>query len=223
MTSTGAGLADRREVVMKKDTIWTHIHAERAALADTLAGLHASAWATPSLCAGWSVQETTGHILAAAEQTPAKFYKELISARFKFNVFTERAARRLGALDPALLVQRLRARTTTTNHPPAPVMAMLGEVIVHGEDIRRPLGIAHQVPEEALLALADSYKRTNLLIGSKRRIAGLRLKASDVDWTTGDGPEVTGPLPALLLAMTGRTAVLPDLTGDGLAILGSRA
>ena len=47
---------------MKKDTIWKHIHSERALMADTLADLPAEAWATPSLCAGWSVQEMTGHI-----------------------------------------------------------------------------------------------------------------------------------------------------------------
>ncbi len=208
---------------MKKDTIWMHIHSERASMADTLAGLPAEAWATPSLCAGWSVQEMTAHILAAAEQTPANFYKELIAAGFRFNVFTDRAAHRLGALSPPVLVDRLRARTTTTNHPPAPVMAMLGEIVVHGEDIRRPLGIAHKAPEEALVAVADSYQKSNLLLGAKRRISGLRLRASDAAWTTGDGPEVTGPLASLVLAMTGRRVALGDLTGDGLATLRTRA
>ena len=207
---------------MKKDTIWKHIHSERVLMADTLADLPAEAWATPSLCTSWSVQEMTGHILSAAEQTPANFYKELIAARFKFDVFTDRGARRLGALSPSVLVDRLRARTTTTNHPPAPVTAMLGEIVVHGEDIRRPLGIAHKTPEEALVAVADSYRKSNLLLGAKRRISGLRLRASDVDWTTGDGPEITGPLASLVLAMTGRSVALADLTGEGLAALSAR-
>jgi uncharacterized protein (TIGR03083 family) len=202
---------------MRKDITWKHIHAERDVMADTLAGLSPDAWATPSLCTGWSVKETAGHILAAAEQTPPNFYKELIAARF-----TDRAARRLGALEPSVLVGRLRARTTTTNHPPAPVLAMLGEIVVHGEDIRRPLAIAHRAPEEALVAVADSYKKSNLLIGAKRRIAGLRLRASDAAWTTGDGPEVAGPLASLILAMTGRKAAHADLTGDGLATLATR-
>jgi len=208
---------------MKKDAIWTHIHAERSAMVETLAGLPAEAWATPSLCEGWSIQQTVGHILAAAEQTPANFYKELISAGFKFNVFTDRAAKRLGALSPTVLIERLQARTTTTNHPPAPVIAMLGEIVVHGEDIRRPLGLSHKASEEALVALADNYKKTNLLIGAKRRIAGLRLRANDADWVNGDGPEVDGPLASLVVAMTGRKAVLGDLTGEGVAMLGARA
>ena len=120
------------------------------------------------------------------------------------------------------VVRRLRARTSTTNHPPAPVMAMLGEIVVHGEDIRRPLGLKHQPPEEALVAVADSWKNSNLLIGSKRRITGLRLRATDTEWVHGDGPEVSGPLLSLILAMTGRKDVHPDLTGEGVAELGRR-
>ena len=168
------------------------------------------------------MQDTAGHILAAAEQTPANFYKEMISAGFRFNVFADRAAKRLGALGPEELVRRLRARTTTTNHPPAPVMAMLGEIVVHGEDIRRPLGLQHRSPEAALVAVADSYKKSNLLIGAKRRIAGLRLRATDSDWVSGDGPEVVGPLTSLVVAMAGRKGAHADLSGEGLAILSKR-
>ena len=207
---------------MKSGETWNHIHSERAQMADTWTGLSAPQWAAPSWCQGWSVQDTAGHIVAAAEQTPANFYKELASAGFKFNVFTDRGARRLAAVGPDELGRRLRARTTTTNHPPAPVMAMLGEIVVHGADIRRPLGLKHQPPEAALVALADSWKNSNLLIGSKRRIAGLRLQATDAEWAHGDGPEVSGPLLSLILAMTGRKAVHPDLSGDGVAELGRR-
>ena len=207
---------------MKSGETWNHIHSERAQMADTWTGLSAPQWAAPSWCQGWSVQDTAGHIVAAAEQTPANFYKELASAGFKFNVFADRGARRLAAVGPDELGRRLRARTTTTNHPPAPVMAMLGEIVVHGADIRRPLGLKHQPPEAALVALADSWKNSNLLIGSKRRIAGLRLQATDAEWAHGDGPEVSGPLLSLILAMTGRKAVHPDLSGDGVAELGRR-
>ena len=207
---------------MKSGETWKHIHSERAQMADTWTGLSAPQWAAPSWCQGWSVQDTAGHIVAAAEQTPANFYKELTSAGFKFNVFTDRGARRLAAVGPDELVRRLRARTTTANHPPAPVMAMLGEIVVHGADIRLPLGLKHQPPEAALVAVADSWKNSNLLIGSKRRIAGLRLQATDAEWAHGDGPEVSGPLLSLILAMTGRKAVHPDLSGDGVAELGRR-
>jgi hypothetical protein len=101
-------------------------------------------------------------------------------------------------------------------------MAMLGEIVVHGEDIRRPLGLSHHSPEPALVAVADSWKNSNLLIGAKRRIGGLLLRASDADWRHGEGPEVVGPLQSLVLAMTGRKGSHQDLGGDGLEVLASR-
>jgi uncharacterized protein (TIGR03083 family) len=208
---------------MKSEEIWKHIHSERAQMAETWAALSPEQWAAASWCEGWSVQDTAGHVLSSAEQTPPNFYKELTSAGFRFNVFTDRSARRLASIGPDELVRRLRARTSTTNHPPAPVMAMLGEIVVHGEDIRRPLGLKHQSPERAQVALADNWKNSNLLIGGKRRISGLRLRATDIEWAHGDGPEVSGPLISLIMALTGRKAALPDLTGEGVATLGSRA
>ena len=170
---------------------------------------------------GPASQPTSGHCRRGAKGGPSRtpldtsspqpsrprsnFYKELAAAGFRFNVFTDRGARRLGTLSPAELIDRLRARTATTNRPPAPVVAMLGEIVVHGEDIRRPLGLRHQYAEGALVAVADNYTKTNLLIGSKRRIAGLRLRATDCEWAHGEGPDVNGPLASLILAMAGRS------------------
>jgi uncharacterized protein (TIGR03083 family) len=205
-----------------KDETWDRIHAERSAMADTWEALTPEQWEAASWCDGWTVHATAGHILAAAEQTIPNFYKEFVQAGFRFNVFADRAARRLAEVPPDQMVRRLRARTTTTNHPPAPVVVMLGEIVVHGEDIRRPLGIAHDVPADSLVAVADNYVKTNLLLGAKRRVAGLRLVASDVNWSHGRGPEVNGPLLSMIQAMSGRSGVLGDLSGDGAAVLAGR-
>jgi uncharacterized protein (TIGR03083 family) len=207
---------------VKTDEIWMHIHAERAQMAHAFVDLSEQQWNAASWCVGWKVRDTAGHILAAAEQTPLNFYKEMTQAGFRFNVFADRAAKRLGTLAPDEMAERLRLRTTTTNHPPAPVMAMLGEIIVHGADIRRPLGLGHQPTEAALVAVADTYRRTNLLIGSKRRIAGLRIEATDCEWSTGSGPRVAGPLLSLVLAMSGRRQACDDLDGDGVDTLAQR-
>src|ERR1019366_6588040 len=193
---------------MKPTEIWKYIHAERIDMAQTWSTLTPEQWSSPSWCEGWSVKVVAGHVLAAAEQTTVNFFKEMIQAGFKFDVFAGRAATKVAQVGPSDLVRRLMARTTTTNHPPAPVMAMLGEIIVHGQDIRRPLGLTHEPPMVAVRAIGDSWKNSNLLIGSKRRIAGLRLRATDTDWTHGDGPEVSGPMIELVLAMTGRSQVL---------------
>jgi len=203
-------------------TTWKLIHSERATLVDTLEGLSPEQWATPSLCTGWSVQDAAGHVLAGAEQTPVGFIGGLATSGFRFNTMMDRHAKRLGALSPTEIVARLRARTTTTNHPPAPVAAMLGEVVVHGEDIRRPLGLVAQPAPAAIVACLEMYKSTNFPVGAKTRIAGLRLVASDTDWSHGAGPEVTGPALSLLMVMTGRAAGLDGLSGDGVRTLSAR-
>jgi uncharacterized protein (TIGR03083 family) len=114
------------------------------------------------------------------------------------------------------LADEMRATTTMTNHPPGPTTAMLGEMIVHGDDVRRPLGVNYGYPADHVIAAAEFYKASNLLLGSKKRITGLTLRADDMDWSTGSGPEVVGPGASLLSAMTGRRAALDDLHGDGL-------
>ncbi len=178
---------------MKSSETWQYIHAERGHLAETLSTLTPDQWSSPSWCEAWNVRQVAGHVLAAAEQTIPNFYKTFMAAGFKFNVFADNDAKRLGALDTTELINRLRARTTTTNHPPAPIVTMLGEIVVHGDDIRRPLGLTHRVPEAALIAVANNFKRSNLLLGSKRRIEGVELRATDSDWSHGVGPLVAGP------------------------------
>jgi len=203
-------------------TTWSLIHSERAALADTLEGLSTEQWATPSLCAGWSIQRATAHVLAGAEQTALRFFAGMAASGFRFNAMVDRDASRLGSLAPNELIERLRARTTTKNHPPAPVMAMLGEVVVHGEDIRRPLGLRGDTADGATVACLEMYKGANFPVGAKKRVTGLRLVATDADWTYGAGPELAGPGLSLLLAMTGRAAGLDALTGDGVAVVRAR-
>ena len=83
-------------------------------------------------------------------------------------------------------------------------------------------GLAREIPEETLVTVADFYKGSNLLIGAKRRISGLRLKATDASWSNGDGPEVSGPLALLVVAMTGRREAYSQLAGEGVATLAAR-
>ncbi len=201
---------------------WKLIHEEREALVATLGDLTDDQWEAPSLCGTWTVRQTAAHVMSGAEQTGPRFFKGMAANGMRFNTMMDRDARRLGALPPAEIVERLRARTTTTNHPPAPIMAMLGEVVVHGEDIRRPLGLEARSTGDAVVACLEMYKTASFPVGGKKRIAGLRLLATDVDWSCGDGPKVAGPGRALVLAMTGRPAGIEGLEGDGLEVFRAR-
>jgi uncharacterized protein (TIGR03083 family) len=117
---------------------------------------------------------------------------------------------------------RFEAVEKSVKRPPGPADTMLGETIVHSEDIRRPLGIQHDYPVEAVVQVADFYKNSNLIIGTKRRIEGLSLRATDTDWSHGSGPEISGPILDLLMAMTGRKSAASQLTGAGVATLQAR-
>jgi uncharacterized protein (TIGR03083 family) len=201
---------------------WPLIHAEREALAQDLSSLDDAAWQTPSLCGGWSVRDVLGHMTATARMTPARFFTGLAASGFRFSIMTARDVDRETAVTPPEQLAEFRKLIPATRHPPGPAEAMLGEAVVHSEDIRRPLGISRDYPQEAVTRVADFCKGSNLLLGSKRRIAGLELRATDARWATGSGPEVSGPAISLLLAMTGRPAALSDLSGDGLETLRSR-
>jgi uncharacterized protein (TIGR03083 family) len=201
---------------------WSMIHSERAGLADTIEGLTPDQWRTPSLCAGWNVGAMAAHLLSSAEQTPGHFMGGMLSSGFSFNRTMQRDIDARADLTPKQIADRLRQRTTTTNKPPAPTAAMLGEVVIHGEDLRRPLGLAAPLNADAANACLAMYTKASFPVGGKKRIGGLRLVSTDTGWSYGDGPEVTGPAMSLLLAMTGRPAGMDALGGDGAPQLGQR-
>jgi uncharacterized protein (TIGR03083 family) len=198
------------------------IHAEREALANDLRSLDNEGWATPSLCAQWTVRDVLAHMTATAKMTQPKFFAQLAGAGFKFATFNAKNIKREEQGTPAEGLAEFASLLNATDHPPGPVEAMLGEAVIHSEDIRRPLGIKRDYPTTAVIRVADFFKGSNLLIGAKNRIAGLALAATDADWATGAGPEVKGPALSLVMAMTGRSAALDDLSGDGLATLRGR-
>ena len=197
---------------------WPIVHAERAALVEDLAHLTDDQWQQQSLCGDWTVREVAAHLVNNAKTTRLGIVREMIRARFDFDrQNASGVARELGA-SPAETLARLRSVVRNTDTPPAHLDSRLVEEVVHGEDIRRPLRISRSYPSEAVVRAIGYQARTSTAMGgSKQRIAGVRLVATDADLTIGDGPEVTGPALSLLLAITGRSVALADLDGPGVA------
>ena len=203
--------------------MWDTIAAERGALAEDLSGLTEEQWNTPSLCSGWTVRELLAHQSGTASLTPPTFLVRFAGSGFNFDKFTRREIERHLGATPEETLAEFKSLQHSTKSPPGPKASWLGETIVHSEDIRRALGIQHKYPTDAVVTVADFYKGSNLLIGSKSRIAGLTLRATDADWSHGTGPEVSGPILSLVMAMTGRKQADDDLAGDGVATLRSRS
>ncbi|GHB71136.1 hypothetical protein GCM10010306_076000 [Streptomyces umbrinus] len=201
---------------------WPLIRAERTALAADLDDLTDEQWATPSLCTGLTVREVLAHLTAGASLNSVRWLAGVIRCRFDFDKqVAMRLAEQLGAT-PSETLERFRRVVPSTTKPPLPTLAMLGETIVHGEDIRRPLGIVRDHPIETVTEVAEYYRASDLVVLAKGRIDGLSLTATDGPFTTGAGPLVSGSTLALVMAMTGRATYCDDLEGDGVDLLRAR-
>jgi uncharacterized protein (TIGR03083 family) len=202
--------------------VWPIVHAERAALIDHLEGLDAAQWEEQSLCEGWTVHDVAAHLVDTARTTRLGFVTGLARARFDFHRQNARGVQRHRGASPQETLERLRRAASRRSSPPAPLDSRLVEEVVHGEDIRRPLGISHSYSQEAVLRSLRLQARTPASFGGARElVSGVRLTATDAGVSIGDGPDVTGPALSLLLAVSNRRVALDDLDGPGLVALTS--
>jgi len=133
-------------------------------------------------------------------------------------------ARKLAALPLAELAGLLREPADREFSPPVVgPRGPLADVLVHGGDVRVPLGVPH-TPDPADVRPALGFVTTGRPVGFVPRgaLRGLRLVATDLDRAWGDGDPVSGRAVDVLMAACGRTALLPSLTGAGVAVLAGR-
>lgn len=203
--------------------VWPFVREERLALVADLETLTDDQWDTTSLCDGWTVHDVVAHLVDTAKTSGPGFVLGMIAARLDFDRQNQTGVERERATSPAEMLQRLRAVVDLRKSPPAPRDTRLVEAIVHGEDIRRPLGLERDYLREAVVDAFRLQARTSESMGGARKtLAGLTLNATDADLTHGDGPVVEGPALALLLISAGRAAALDELDGPGLSTLRGR-
>jgi uncharacterized protein (TIGR03083 family) len=194
--------------------------AERTDLADFLATLTLDQWNAPSLCARWRVRDVVAHVMSFDGVTLLGMLRRAIRGRM-VNI-NQVGVDELASLSPEQLLDRLRARlrpqglATTFGGR----LALL-DVTIHHQDIRRPLGLSRTIPVERLrCVLSDSLRSPELPGWHLAR--GVRLAPTDLDWSHGSGPDVTGPAEAVLMAVAGRRSALEELTGPGQPVLAGR-
>lgn len=205
-----------------RTALWSAAHAERAVLADDLASLDLAQWAQPSLCGRWVIEDVVAHLTAAASIGPLRWFASVIGARFDFDLHNDRRLAEHRGATPAETLKRFRQVVTSTRSPLGPTAAWLGEVVVHAQDIRRPLELPRTPPIEAVGAVARFYARRDFAGFGRSTIEGLRLEATDGPFSTGAGPLVGGTTLALTMAMAGRPAYCDDLTGPGVPTMRAR-
>jgi uncharacterized protein (TIGR03083 family) len=202
---------------------WEAIDEERSALADDLATLDDGQWDAQSLCSEWKVRHVVGHLIGGADVKTGPFLAGMLRSGMSFGRYIARQGLALGAASPDELLGQFRSTIGLHRTPPgAKPEVILTDLVCHSGDIRRPTGMARKVPQATLVVVAEMVKNIGFPLHAKKRVAGLRMSASDAEWSTGDGPPVDGPLASLIFVMAGRTAPLEDLTGDGKQILQAR-
>jgi uncharacterized protein (TIGR03083 family) len=202
--------------------IWAAIHRERAALADEIADLTPEQWGSRSLCGQWTVEEVVAHLTAAASIGPLRWIRSMAGARFDADLHNQRRMREYLGTDPAETLARFRAVGTSTTAPSGHTPAWLGEVVVHGQDIRRPLGLPGTPAVEAVTEVARFFAARDFTVSGRTVRKGLHLVATDGPFDIGTGPEVRGTTLALVMALAGRDDYCAELTGAGVATLRSR-
>jgi uncharacterized protein (TIGR03083 family) len=195
---------------------------ERQDFADFLEGLSPEQWEQPSLCALWRVRDVVAHVISYEELSRWQLVR-----RFARGGFVPPRVNAIGVSEYAGRSPRQLTELMRTCIPPRGLTSAFGGMIalvdgmIHQQDIRRPLGIGRVIPPERLRRVLNIALRSPATRGA-RKAHGVRLIATDLNWVHGDGPEISGPGEALLLAMAARPDALNQLTGTGKALLAQR-
>jgi uncharacterized protein (TIGR03083 family) len=193
-------------------------------LVERLAGLDDEQWNSPSLCAMWRIRDVLAHVTAGAEGAfgLGAIVGGMLRHGFNYNRWVAADGKARGEQDPRVVLQALHSAADGRVPSDSRSITGLAHVLIHGQDMCRPLGITRDLPEAHLVPVADFVKGDVHIFGAKKRVAGLKLTATDMDWSHGNGPEVTGPAEALVMMMAGRLVALDDLSGEGKVALVAR-
>ncbi|WP_326945954.1 maleylpyruvate isomerase family mycothiol-dependent enzyme [Amycolatopsis sp. NBC_01307] len=191
------------------------IAAERRELAAVLDGLSPAEWATPTLCAGWRVPEVVAHLTMPFRMSTGRFARELLKSAGRFNHMADRVARRDAAeLSSEALVASLRDNAEHPWRPPGGgAEGALSHDVIHGLDITTALSLDRSVPRERLEVVLDGLKPKQVrYFGAD--LAGVSLRADDLDWSYGTGSPLTGAAQDLLLVLCNRRLPSGRLRGE---------
>ena len=203
---------------------WENIKTDREVLADYLETLSPEDWAAQSWCDEWTVKGVAAHLLVSPTMSKGQIVRSFLASGFNLDKMSAKLVGQMTAdMSAAEIVAATRDTAGVRSAPPGlKPIGVFGEVLTHAGDISLALGKPLDFPVEHYVIGLDHMKGVQPALGCRKRIEGLKLNATDVDWSTGDGPLVEGDAQHLLSAMTGRRGALDALTGAGVAVLAGR-
>ncbi len=208
------------EQSLDTEQTWPVIEQQRLAIADLLDGLTAEQWESTSLCAGWRIRDVAAHLTTVGQPpSPASLLVDGVRARGSFHRLNTLATKRRALRPTEQLVYDLRADAASRKVPVVSnTRNVLFDLLVHGQDIAVPLEMDLPMPPKAAAAGATRVWAMGWPFWAKRRLRGMRLTATDVEWSVGSGADISGPIRGLLLLLTGRTPTAVSLlSGEGVA------
>jgi len=194
-------------------------HDEREEFASFLDALTPEQWGNPTLCELWTVRDVAIHTVSYDELNTGGLIARFVKGRLSVD--------RINAIGVADYADRSAQEITALIRAHAEPHGLTGgfggrialtDGMIHQQDIRRSLGLPRAIDPQRLRTALD-FARFAPTIRGAWRARGVRLVATDLDWSYGKGPEVRGSGEALLTAMAGRRAALDDLDGPGKAKL----
>ena len=195
------------------------IASHRRALAAALDSLSADQWHAPSLCAGWTAAHVLAHQTMPFRISEQDFVAGLQRCGGDFTTFSDEVADRDSQLPPAELVAALRANAATPWSPgELGLTGALCHDVIHGLDISWPLDLVYEVPAAAATTVLDAVTSPGSRTIFGFPLDGIRVAATDLDWSAGHGAELTGRSQDLLPLLAGR-AVPHELFGGAGATL----
>ena len=202
---------------------WATAADSRREFADLIEGLSEEQLNTRSLCEGWTARDVAGHVVSFVDMSLPTMMFSMLKGGFNADKAWRSNATKYGAQPVADIVAKLRthaAKPAAIKSFPAGLTTT--DLAVHAQDVRRALGIDDKPSDAVLLEALDfctTHAKGKMMVPTDH-IAGLRLEATDLDWSWGDGALVSGPAEAILLGIN-RRDTRSELTGDGVADLPS--
>jgi uncharacterized protein (TIGR03083 family) len=190
----------------------------RRLIADVLDRLQENQWDAATLCQGWTVKHTAAHLLQPMLVGFGQFFLTSLRYRGDTDRTVDHLTRRLARRHPVEITALLRAHADDQVSPRrVGPWGPFAETCIHLRDIARPLRLDIDLPHQQWVTLLDYLTSAQVAAALvlQNRLQGLRLTATDVDWSHGGGALVSGHVEALALAAAGRKVALEDLQGPG--------
>ena len=207
---------------MSKPDLMALAEEERTELLALLQSLTDDQWNAQSLCTKWRVRDVATHVVSYDELSTLTTVGTFIRGGLRVSSVNAVALQRYDDLEPLAIIDLLARNLRPSGLPKGFGGGIaLTDGTIHHQDIRRALKLPRTIPAHRLVPVLD-FALGAPTLPAKKNAKGLRLTATDVDWTAGEGPQVAGPGEALLMTIAGRPDALDELTGTGLSTLRQR-